>query len=91
MEEAIDIIQTDGKIQKIQTILSFLTSCLNTLIITLLPYLLKKPYFLCSNPLSFNSSYFKCSEEEYCNNHFFTKINYSKTLNNWNYKFSFYL
>lgn len=90
MEEAIDIIQTDGKIQKIQTILSFLTSCLNTLIITLLPYLLKKPYFLCSNPLSFNSSYFKCSEEEYCNNHFFTKINYSKTLNNWNYKFSFY-
>ena len=75
MEEAIDIIQNDGKMQKIQTILIFLTSILNSVIITLLPYLLKKPYFLCSNALSFNSAYFKCDEENYCyNNNFFIKI-----------------
>ena len=91
MEEAIDIIQNDGKMQKIQTILIFLTSILNSVIITLLPYLLKKPYFLCSNALSFNSAYFKCDEENYCyNNNFFIKIDYSKTLNNWNEKLSFY-
>ena len=45
MEEAIDIIQNDGKMQKIQTILIFLTSSLNLVIITLLPYLLKKTIF----------------------------------------------
>ena len=91
MEEAIDIIQNDGKMQKIQTILIFLTCTLNSVIIVLLPYLLKKPYFLCSNALSFNSAYFRCDEEDYCyNNNFFIKIDYSKTLKNWNKNLSFY-
>ena len=68
MDEAIDIIQTGGVVQKIQTLLVILLSSLNIIVIIFFPYLTKKPIFLCSPKNDYNPSYSFCIESFFCSN-----------------------
>lgn len=92
MDEAIDIIQTGGVVQKIQTLLVILLSSMNMIIIIFLPYLTKKPAFLCSPKNDYNPSYTYCTESFFCDNQLLYnyKINENKTIFNWSYQFSFF-
>ena len=92
MDEAIDIIQTGGVVQKIQTLLVILLSSLNIIVIIFFPYLTKKPIFLCSPKNDYNPSYSFCIESFFCSNeeNYYYKIDKDKTYKNWSFQFSFY-
>lgn len=91
MDEAIDIIQTCGKTQQIQTIVIIFLCALNHIAFILLPFFTKKPTFLCSPKEDYNPSFLECTESLACDNlHFTYIIDSSSSFRNWAFDFKLY-
>ncbi|MCQ2818702.1 MAG: hypothetical protein MJ252_15655, partial [archaeon] len=66
MEEPIDIIQADGKLQMIQSILIIFISSMINIFPIIYPFLFKIPLFLCKIKDDYNPSFSNCNEKDFC-------------------------
>ena len=92
MDEAIDIIQSGGRVQIIHTLMIVSVSMINMFIFPFLPFLMKYPQFLCSPKDDYKPFFTQCNQNIFCEQS--TELNYNidthNSLHNWAYKYNIY-